>query len=227
MFQHDLTHFHVLMWNTWEWHGMAEEWPFQDWVHGRSRTKMARQGFKGGWWLWESLRYFLLQFDSDLKAFASLGLRTTASSRKFRTLVRPGWLGLFAFFLPMVDWSRNQCSRSPEWRRFQELERSSFVSSDREGGLIASLLVLELRYDGGSEMKWAIFVIIPFLASEHDWHLEFLRWTWRYLEYSILLSKWDWGCQTASGSDRSDEAAKKTHAFPLAKPSAIRHRRHG
>ena len=42
---------------------------------------------------------------------------------------------------------------SATFQRFQELERSSFVSSDREGGLIASLLVLDLRYDGGSEIN--------------------------------------------------------------------------
>ena len=139
-------------------------------------------------------------------------------------------LSRFFFLQPQ---SRRELS-SARFQRFQELERSSFVSSDREGGLIASLLVLDLRYDGGSEINWAITIniyiyvyiymymyliwyniriVFLFLASEH---MKSLRRTWRYLEYSILLSIWYWGCQTASGSDRRDEAAEKTHAFPLA-----------
>ena len=79
--------------------------------------------------------------------------RTIASSRYAAASWYLGDLQIAVFVFQGLNFSNLQPWSSPEKNQasctdtiwsFQELERSSFVSSDREGGLIASLLVLDL-----------------------------------------------------------------------------------
>ncbi len=71
----------------------------------------------------------------------------------------------------------------------QELERSSFVSSDREGGLIASLLVLDLSCNDTTYGEWLhsmnrVFMISQWSTCLHNINVAL---TCNFLNRNVLL----------------------------------------